>query len=55
MKITIISGSLQSYVDGEEEGNISISEPCTDYALQIAEKFLSYGKTVVLEIENAGE
>lgn len=55
MKVTIIDGFLQDYVNGDDDGCISISEPCTDYALKIAEKFLSYGKTVVIELEKSGD
>lgn len=55
MKVTIIDGSLQDYIDGNDDGCISFSEPCTDNALQLADKFLDYGKTVVIELENAGD
>lgn len=55
MKVTIISGSLADYINGDEEGNITISEPCTEHALEIANKFLDYGKTIVLELENEVE
>lgn len=55
MKVTIISGTLADYINGDEEGNITISEPCTDHALEIADKFLSYGKTIVIEWEGTGE
>lgn len=46
MKITIIDGSLQ---DCSNNAAISIVEPCTNTALDLAEKFIDYGKTVVLE------
>lgn len=55
MKITIIDGTLQDYVNGDENGVISFSEPCTDDSIKMADKFLSYGKTVVIEPENRGE
>lgn len=49
MKITIIDGSLQDYVDNSIIWALSIDEPCTNTAFDIVEKFLGYGKTVVLE------
>lgn len=52
MKITIIDGSLTDFVAGNENGVISILEPCTNDALKIADKFLGYGKTVVLELSS---
>lgn len=55
MKITIIDGFLQDYVDDVENGFISIDEPCTNTAIDLAEKFLDYGKTVVLEPVSEGE
>ena len=55
MLVTIISGSLEDYINGDDEGNITISEPCTEHALGIADKFLTYGKTIVLELENEVE
>lgn len=55
MKITIIDGSLQDYADNAAIGVISIDEPCTNTALDIAEKFFNYGKTVVLESVLEGE
>lgn len=55
MKVVIIDGSLHDYVDGNEKGVISISEPCQNKALDIADKFLDYGKTVVLELSEEGE
>lgn len=55
MKITIIDGSLQDFVSGNDKGVISVSESCIDTALNVASEFLDYGKTVVLESDSEGE
>lgn len=55
MKITIIDGSLQDYIEANDNGAISVFEPCIDKTREIADKFLDYGKTVVLEPYQEGE
>lgn len=49
MKVAIIEGTLQEFINGQDKGSISIIEPCVSTAIDIADMFLSYGKTIVLE------
>lgn len=49
MILTIISGSLQDFALDSEDGFISVDEPDTAKAMQIAEQFFDYGFTVVIE------
>lgn len=55
MDITIIAGSLKDFTDGREAGCITISEDDMETALVIANRFLDYGKTVVIEPEGYGD
>lgn len=55
MKITIIGGSFRDYFDDGSTGVISIVEPCDKIAIDLAKKFVDYGKTVVLEPDLEGE
>ena len=49
MILTIINGSLQDFALDREDGFISVDEPDTAKAMQIAEQFFDYGFTVVIE------
>ncbi len=55
MKITIIDGSLQDYVDNTDNGSISFDEHCKHDAFEVAGKFLDYGKTLIFEPDSEGE
>lgn len=55
MKITIIDGSLQDFVSGNNKGVISFSEPSKCDGFEVAGKFLNYGKTLVFEPDSEGE
>lgn len=55
MKITIIDGSLQDYVNGNNKGIICFSEPSQYDGFEVAGKFLNYGKTLVFEPDSEGE
>lgn len=55
MYITIISGSLEEFTNGQEAGCITIIEDDMKTALAIANRFLDYGKTVVIEPEGYGD
>lgn len=55
MKIHIIDGSLQDFINDDEDGYIDIKEDDMADAISIARMFLGYGKTVVIEPESDGE
>lgn len=55
MKTTIIDGSFRDYADDVAIGVISIDEPYTNAALDIANRFIGYEKSVVLDPVSEGE
>lgn len=55
MKVTIIDGRLEDYINEKDDGYISIFETNPDDALDLAYKVLDDGKTVILEPVEEGE
>lgn len=55
MYVTIIDGSLPDYLENKESGRITVVEESLQRATRLAEVFVKYGMTVVVEPERDGE
>lgn len=55
MKVTIIDGRLEDYINEKDDGCISVFETNPDYVVDLVYKVLNDGKTVILEPAGEGE
>ena len=55
MKVTIIDGRLEDYINEKDDGCISVFETNPDYVVDLVYKVLNDGKTVILESAGEGE
>lgn len=55
MKVTIIDGRLEDYINENDDGCISVFETNPDYVVDLVYKVLNDGKTVILESAGEGE